>query len=96
MCNLGSHIKNVHGKFNSDEVTCTDCGKQFKNPPTLVSHLKSVHAEDSASFMCDVCCKEFKKRTNLVMHIKDVHTEYESANVTCSYCNKQMKNPNSL
>ncbi|KAL1460864.1 hypothetical protein WDU94_012803 [Cyamophila willieti] len=59
----------LHGEAKFD---CRYCGKSYKNPKSLASHVRNVHTEFPKS-VCDVCGKEFKKKKLLTEHMA-VHT----------------------
>ena len=62
---LDRHIKEVHCKPS----TCEECGKSFKSPKLLQSHMKR-HTE---KIQCKVCCETFTSKSSKYRHMNKVH-----------------------
>ncbi|CAH1364338.1 unnamed protein product [Tenebrio molitor] len=62
---------------------CTECGKSFKQPSSLSSHIKMYHR--NSLFPCEYCGKAFKLRSMLETHYQD-HVGVKP--FTCELCNK--------
>jgi KRAB domain-containing zinc finger protein len=92
--NLNVHIRDLHGTYKSSEVICTICEEELKNPGSLKTH-RANHG-NTQGLVCPHCSKQFYKSSNMTVHIRDVHGTYDSSEVKCTICEKELKNPGSL
>ena len=67
-------------------VICPQCGKQYKNPQSLKSHIRHTHS--TMSFTCPSCNKVFTKKISLMRHMR-MHTE--NAQFSCEQCGKAFR-----
>lgn len=63
------------------KLTCTYCGKQFKNEKYFLKH---VHCPKI--FICSKCNRRFKRKWELNVHYKAYHTN--ERNFKCEICGK--------
>lgn len=80
-----------NGKIN--RLTCSRCGKSFKNRANLKNHLKYVHSEQH-SVECSLCFRTFKSHAHLRSHLDSVHAETDE--VSCHICDKVFLNQKKL
>lgn len=77
-------------KINSPEpqdFCCVVCGRLFKSPESLMSHLKSHKnkSEEDQEYTCKLCHDVFPTFTDIVRHSKN---HIENATHQCAICNK--------
>lgn len=71
----------------SQEFICVICGRAFKNPECLASHLKAhkTKAEENQEYSCKLCHDVFPCFSEIFRHSKN---HIENATHQCSICNK--------
>ena len=96
--NLKIHMECVHTTYQPGQSTCKVCNKELKNPHSLKSHMREVHAEARAedkeqTFQCDECEKVFRKKKDLRGHKYAAHKVDVRI---CEVCCGEYKNQTAL
>ena len=68
---LQDHISRNHETTEMENLKCHKCEKTFSNQPSLKSHLRDVHSQNSIK--CDTCGKSFTRNSSLKLHMSIVH-----------------------
>ncbi|XP_021961641.1 gastrula zinc finger protein XlCGF7.1 [Folsomia candida] len=79
-----SVTKHLDTQTPDAKVNCQVCGKIFKNPPSLRSHMRSIHT-DRERPSCDICHRVFFNSANLRTHMKAVHSTRERPRFPCGF-----------
>ncbi|XP_045171372.2 zinc finger and BTB domain-containing protein 24-like isoform X2 [Mercenaria mercenaria] len=83
--NLDMHMKSRHG--NARPHICEFCGKAFKLPNILATHL-NIHT-GSKSWKCDHCGESFNQQSGLQVHVKRYHMGESSWTEMCHMCSEK-------
>ena len=81
----GKHI--VHC---DKDLSCSNCGKNFKNKKTLRQHLLLIHV---TTIKCGTCGESFTTEKKLARHMERIHS---TVKIKCENCNNIFKNRKSL
>ncbi|KAG5672594.1 hypothetical protein PVAND_002710 [Polypedilum vanderplanki] len=79
--------KSKLARHESQEFICIICGRSFKTPDCLASHLK-VHkskCEEDQEYSCKLCHDIFPSFSEIIRHAKN---HIENATHQCTICNK--------
>ena len=80
---LRSHMHCCHPQ-ESQQRTCTDCGKVFKSYIHLGVHRRAVHTQKA--FQCKFCVYKASTGAKLAEHIRIRHTQQGFKPFKCPYC----------
>lgn len=79
---LDVHMKSRHG--NARPHVCEFCGKAFKLPNILATHL-NIHT-NSKLWKCEHCAETFNQQSGLQVHVKRYHMGEASWTEMCHMC----------
>ncbi len=73
------HSEKLRKPFTIDYDTrkCKQCGRQFKHPSELKSHIERIH-EKKTNYQCDICGKAFYFKHIMLKHQAIVHKDQAS------------------
>jgi len=69
-------------------VSCTKCGKSYRNNSKLNRHIREIHEASSAlGYNCNFCAKNFKRQEHLNRHVRAKHLNLR---FRCSLCPREL------
>ena len=92
-----SAMKN-HMRTHSNErpYDCKQCGKTFRHPHNLQSHVQDVH-EAEKPYECSLCGEKFRLPTKFKMHMKNHDPDYQKGwKWPCDICGKKFRGHGNL